>query len=739
MTQLRFILQRERHLKGLLLIVSSVIYLSYFHPILFNANSVLSSITSDALKNYYTYVYHIRHDTTALHFSGMAYPYGEHVVYTDCQPVLTFVLRALPFTHTYLIGILHVLIFLSFIISPVILYAVFRLTDTGKYTSFFVSLGLALLAPQFLKINAGHYGLAYACIIPCSLYLLLSYFKTPGSRNLLLLFTYHCFLFLLHPYHGFSVGIFACLSMVVASLPSRRFTSILKSTGAAVFVSAGPAALFRGFMLLTDKHPNRTSEPYGLNMMIENIDSLLAPVFGPMKGIMELAFNNRVNHYEGHTYLGLTSLLLVLIVVVALPLVWRKLAAVQPATVAFLFAALVLLFISFGWHYTLFEKMGFNTAFMNQFRATCRFAWFFYYALPLFLVPLLYSSFSLILLSKSKAFAYSLPLLYLLINFGEAHYMFKLDDHLFWKFRNFFNERLLNSEEKTVLASLRERPTQAILPLPVFHSGSEMYDRKGFNYSMIPSMLYSANSGIPIFSVLMSRTSISETENTINLLNSYLKVKPAALLMDTTRLFLMRTETDILPDEHRLWRCVKPIFTNDTLQGGFLDYATFSKPKLTDNLIKIPSDSVRLPGDDGLVYIPFYDRKPFVETAMNDTQVIFNLDSNVVKSGAYVVSCRYYYTDKNYHALASDMVVTETGTDSFVWKYMLPMRFMSGIYRGYGVMEATIDLEANKKYGFVMMGREEKTYRISHFMLRPANTTVFSVLRGDTCYNNFPD
>ena len=45
-------------------------------------------------------------DQQALVFNGMNFPFGEHVIYTDCQPILTFILRLLPFTHNYLIGII---------------------------------------------------------------------------------------------------------------------------------------------------------------------------------------------------------------------------------------------------------------------------------------------------------------------------------------------------------------------------------------------------------------------------------------------------------------------------------------------------------------------------------------------------------------------------------------------------------------------------------------------------------
>src|SRR5437868_5534070 len=90
-----------------LFLAGMIIYLCYFPQVLLHPNQVMSNNQEDALKNYYTFVYHTTHDKEMLKFEGMNYPFGEHVVYTDCQPVLSFILRLLPFTHPYLVGILH--------------------------------------------------------------------------------------------------------------------------------------------------------------------------------------------------------------------------------------------------------------------------------------------------------------------------------------------------------------------------------------------------------------------------------------------------------------------------------------------------------------------------------------------------------------------------------------------------------------------------------------------------------
>ena len=318
--------------------------------------------------------------------------------------------------------------------------------------------------------------------------------------------------------------------------------------------------------------------------------------------------------------------------------------------------------------------------------------------------------------------------------------MFKMDQAYFWKFRNVFNTSQLNSEEQSILNKIKTSTIQAIVPLPLFYSGSETYDRLGFNNSMLPSMIYSAHSGLPILGALMSRTSISETENVLNLINSYKKQRPAISRLNENDFLIIRTEKTIMPDEERLLKSTSLFYHNDSLDFGTISKPNFLKRKLDKNLLLLKTDTKFNPDTNCLVYIPFENREPFIKTNMKSTVRVFILDSNQLKSGRYVVSLRYYYSLKNYHGLACDMIITEADATKFYWKYIIPLRILNGFYDGFSVMEYNIDIEKNKKYEFVIDGREIRDYKISHFMLRPHDKNIGVItLKGDTVYNNFPN
>ncbi len=724
----------------LLLLSSFLIYFFYFHPVFLSINSILSSITLDSLKNYYTFVYHVKNDPDFLQFSGMNYPFSEHMVYSDCQPILTFVLRPFPFLHGHLIGIMHGLMFLSFIISPLILNKILGRLDVDKYSSFFVSMAIALLAPQFLKINAGHFALAYGCVFPIAILFLLNFLKEKTIWHFSILFTFTTLLFFLHPYLGFCCALLNLLTLSVFYVLKFERRIFLREILFILGTGILPILIFKFFMFLTDTHVNRTTEPYGVEMMLENIDSILSPVFGPFKPIMELFFSNRTQHFEGHSYLGFFSILMSLVLLISLPFLFRKIKVRRDLLVIFL-ASLFILFMSFGWHLGVLNFFHIQSASLNQFRAVCRFAWVFYYTLPLFVFATIYHTLKTHVnpkLFSRTVFVISIG--FFVLNLAEAHYFFKLDADSFWKYRNVFNADQLNSEEKKVLASIEKKTPQALIPLPVFHGGSEMYDRLGSSNSMLPAMIYSFHSRTPILSVMLSRTSISETEDLLQILNSYKKERSIAKKLSGNDFFVIKTNDALLPDETRLLKAVDFFGGNDSLKFGYISPADLLKKKIDSQSFPLTQRAIQAADSNNIVFIPFENKKPFITANITDYETIFTLDSNQLKSGRYIVSMHYYYKDKVFRSIASNLIIVRTHGKDSEWQYNIPIRYLSGFYDGFGVFEYPIELLHENKYEFMLKGFFDVNYKISDFLIRPENKTTLEIQANkDTVFNNFPD
>ncbi|MBK8555528.1 MAG: hypothetical protein IPL65_07045 [Lewinellaceae bacterium] len=82
--------QRSHTFLGLLILLTVCFALlwSIHHGWLAHPNTQLIGAGPDGFKNYMTTGWHVRYDTSYVHFGGMNFPFGEHVLFTDNQPIL---------------------------------------------------------------------------------------------------------------------------------------------------------------------------------------------------------------------------------------------------------------------------------------------------------------------------------------------------------------------------------------------------------------------------------------------------------------------------------------------------------------------------------------------------------------------------------------------------------------------------------------------------------------------------
>jgi hypothetical protein len=283
---------------------------------------------------------------------------------------------------------------------------------------------------------------------------------------------------------------------------------------------------------------------------------------------------------------------------------------------------------------------------------------------------------------------------------------------------------------------MKKKAPQAILTLPMFHGGSEMYERAGSNNSMIPAMIYSYHTGIPIAGVLMSRTSITETKNLIEIFNGYKKQRPLTSLLTQQDFFVLTTHDALFPDESRILGEIKQFGNNDSLGYGYIPLNNLLKRKITEKTDTLWAGNVQndfIYGNG--VYIASQNRKPFLEASIKDYETIYTLDSNAIHSGTYVVSFHYHYSENTYRELACDLIVTRNTE----WEHNIPVRRLSGFYPGFAIFEQSLILDKKNKYEFIIKGPLDKPYHVSNFLLRPENETVIIITPAqDTLINNFP-
>ena len=172
-------------------VLSSAFVLFFYHKIIFNLNDSLFAVTGDGLKNYYNYLYHIKHDSSYFAFNGMHYPYGESIFLVDCHPFLATTIKFFSQNifdiSDYSLGILNFLMLASLVVSSVFLYLIFKHFRFAWFIAICYGIAIAFLTSNALLMAKGHYALTYGCAFPIGWYLLLKH--ESSSKKSVLLFT----------------------------------------------------------------------------------------------------------------------------------------------------------------------------------------------------------------------------------------------------------------------------------------------------------------------------------------------------------------------------------------------------------------------------------------------------------------------------------------------------------------------------------------------------------------------
>jgi hypothetical protein len=711
---------KEKHLMWLAVLVQSIILFIYFHGLILNINSVLCGASGDSLKNYYTFCFHAVRDTSPLVFNGMNFPFSEHVVYTDGQPLLSTLLMPLTFLHDCPVGVLHTLMLLSFAVTPAVIFTIFLRTGLDRFTAFFCALAVSVLSPQIQRIG-GHFSLAYGCVIPLIIFLLSSIMRDGLPRHFILLLIVCTMLFFIHPYFGFGASMFSFFTLLIYFLADRsagRIKHLLLAVGTTLL----PVLLFKIFMFLTDNHPSRPDQPYGAEIMVANIESVFTPFNGPFRHFMQQIIKVRKLEWEGLSYVGIFLFFMLLPAAI---LIFLKKYRPQRAWLALFAASAVLLMFSFGIHLSVMNWTGINIPFLRQFRAPGRFAWYFYFTLPLVVVPVLYHSAQMIRRNSfRRTIIILIPFLYAALNITEGHAQYRLMTAHGFTERNIFNEDCLTSSETAALEAYRQKPFDAILPLPMFHTGSEVFTRGG-NVSVYPAFLFSYHLNKPIMGVMMSRTSVSETRMLLEATNETSRNRPILSLLAGKRLMLLANPQRMQPHEIRYLERRRTVPYLDSLMTGIADAV-------------IPDNFAYHPGAGGsFIFVRDSAVPPFSTGARLDQPAkVFHLRNTKLPPGKYVVSLHYNMPEESYRSAATLNIVRkheQTETTLTQLQLMETASFCGNTL----VIEGSFEIEPGCDYDFIITGNSPLTYTVRNFLIRPVVANIETVSGRDTLHNNY--
>ncbi|GAB3229288.1 hypothetical protein GCM10027346_14620 [Hymenobacter seoulensis] len=474
------------------------------------------------------------------------YPYGDHVVYADGQPLLSIPLAylkslGLPLPHSGL-GFMNALMLASIPLSALLLYRILRANLVPVWSAVIGSLLISFMSPQFERILA-HYALSYGFIIPLYWYLLIKAFARTENYSWRPLALYVLVAFLaglLHPYWVTMAALLALAYGFVALLQHNKASSYTKGLAGRVMLAGVLAVgIFQLFMAVTDSISDRPATPWGFLYYRSGFASIFYPVLEPLRGFWKTALKAAPSEiWEGWAYVGLIGLVTLLLTIIRIvqylirlkPRLILKPVLPLPLRIGLHAGILCALFASgvpFIWDLT--ELLEYLQP-LKQFRSIGRFAWIFYYIYTVYVVFYFSMLFRYLRTRRAGRFALSLAIL-LIVIWG-------------WEGRNAtasFAKRFPGAEktqdfmepQDSYMAHLSwKHPAsdfQAILPMPFYLIGSEVV-QPGGGSSPYESMRASLQTGLPLVSAYMSRASRSRSAAILQLLSN--DVLPKEVLHD---------------------------------------------------------------------------------------------------------------------------------------------------------------------------------------------------------------
>jgi hypothetical protein len=485
----------------------------------------------------------------------------------------------------------------SLLLTSIFLFLIFYELRINYLLAILGAVAIMILSPQILRFG-GHYSLSYSCFIPINLYLLLLLQKGKSKKGFLffLLALFNIIALFTHAYLGMIVVGFTFIYLILYILQNRSkkavdyiglFSSVIL-----------PILLFILVLKGSDLHIGRTTNAGDLLKHSVNFFTIFFSYFHPTYPFFQDLFPNTVYHWEDIAFIGFAGDLLLISVIAlliysifTLKLSWFKSIFFDNLFLnQALFASFILLLFSmdypFIWDMEYLLEMKIIKVIKN-FRGNGRFAWEFYFVFSVWGVYLV-NKFQRYLINNNRVvFAYLLIIIYPLSLAMDGYFYHKHISSVVNVNPNLFKIDQIDVDLKQAIESIEEDRYQAIIPLPHFHTGSINYRRKSQKHIFNLSLVTSYHSSIPVMGSRLSRVSIKESKNIVQLLSNNFYEKAIIDDLSDDRPFLIIVSNESLTsNEEKLIERSNLIYKSDAFR-----FYEISKTSLFENSAKAEYDN----------------------------------------------------------------------------------------------------------------------------------------------------
>lgn len=593
--------------------------LFYWWSVVRDSHLYLFGINGDSIKNYFSPLYYILYDKKQ-HFTGLNYPYGEYLAYTDAQPAISLILSKLVNgNYEYagnIITIFNLLMLASIPIAAIYLYRLFILWKMPSWYSAVTATAIALLSPQAMQMT-GHYALAYVCFFPMVWYYTANWLQNRKIISLVLLILILTFFGFVQAYYLALALTFLFFTSIFYLIYKSRVPSLRTRVLGLVFAIILPLLAYYLWIHFSggNEISDRPYRPFGFYDYTSSLRDVFIPIDGKIRALINIFIPIGDVQWEGYGFVGLAAIISTLAGVWVLRDRIHEKEFLAPSLGVYLMAALGCLLIAFCIPFRFLPESWIPNI-IFQFRTLGRFVWIFYFVFSATSIWLLFIL-SEYLRKKSHsviAMIFLLGMLFLwtfeglglqkrLSNEVKSHGKLAND---YLSFENSYSQKLKDIGQKPEYF-------QAILAFPYFNMGSEeFYIERGKN-TLYEASKIALDMHLPLAQNYLNRTSISQTIHLIQLMSDPLIHKDVIKDMKDDRSLLLVTVGDKFEeDEKRIIQHARLIMKNGTISLYDLPLSAFKQEvpnidsiKIANGIRKMDGIEVSSPKDQNILWKNF--------------------------------------------------------------------------------------------------------------------------------------
>lgn len=554
---------------SILWVCAILITLFCFSEVIFHPNTTILGAGGDGLKNYYTYLYYIDKDS-GTHFTGMNYPYGEHMVFTDNMPLLAGTIAWLknwfPNVGNYSLAIMHLLLLSSISFGAWYIYKIIRKYNTSQAWAVIAALFITFFSPQIFKIY-GHYGMGFCFYIPFVIYQIICFKERKSFKFPVAIFICALLLAFIHLYNLALIAILvACYC--IAYLLTEKGQSLKQKFWATVplLFSVGLSfVLVKVYLKLTDTISDRPEYPHGI-LGYETQGKDLFVTDTPLGHIFQFLFGkpDGISDSEGKAYLGVVTLAICFILLFKfIRSFFKKYNAtrgsIQPIQGYNIWLLVGLLHLLFAMGVPAIWMRNWIADYISvfrQFRTLGRFIWPFYYIIMIYASLYVYHYAQLLKNKHKSRLSYGLLSLVVILWAIQLSGYIKHNREVSQQTPGNY-AKIFETPDNNWITWLKQKgyspdDFQAVIGLPFYHIGSEKIwlmdvDEASTSYELFKISLHTK---LPLIDVMMSRTSWAQTFEMIQIIDGpYTQKKYFDKLNDKPILVLWNESTALKAKE----------------------------------------------------------------------------------------------------------------------------------------------------------------------------------------------